>query len=115
MSEGGPLLAVGQRVEVTGRDMVGTVAFVGPTSFASGKWIGVVLDEGKGKNNGSVQGVGYFECPENHGVFVRQSQLALLAPDGTKVKPFHPTKYVRSRPFGWTVDLGAFENILSVL
>lgn len=40
-----------------------------------GKWVGVVLDEPKGKNNGTVQGKTYFACQENYGVFVRQSQV----------------------------------------
>lgn len=40
-----------------------------------GKWIGVVLDEAKGKNNGTVQGKTYFQSPEGHGIFVRQSQV----------------------------------------
>ena len=40
-----------------------------------GKWIGVALNEAKGKNNGSVQGKKYFTCEENHGIFVRQSQV----------------------------------------
>ncbi len=43
-------------------------------SFA-GKWIGVTLDEAKGKNNGTVQGKKYFSCEDNHGIFVRQSQV----------------------------------------
>jgi CAP-Gly domain len=51
---------VGQRVEVTGKDVRGVVAFVGGTLFAPGKWVGVVLDDAKGKNNGSVQGKQYF-------------------------------------------------------
>ena len=42
----------------------------------SGKWIGVVLDSAKGKNNGTVQGKKYFSAPENHGIFVRQSQVS---------------------------------------
>jgi len=34
-----------------------------------------VLDDAKGKNNGSVQGKKYFTCEDNHGIFVRQSQV----------------------------------------
>ena len=41
----------------------------------TGKWIGVILDEPKGKNNGTVQGKRYFSCPDNCGIFVRQSQV----------------------------------------
>jgi len=54
-------LKVGQRVEVTGKDVRGVVAFYGGTQFAPGKWVGVVLDTPKGKNNGSVQGKSYFQ------------------------------------------------------
>lgn len=54
-------LQVGSKVELTGKNIQGTVAFIGMTSFASGKWIGVVLDEPKGKNNGTVQGKAYFD------------------------------------------------------
>ena len=54
-------LRLNQRVEVTGKDVRGIVAYVGSTMFASGKWIGVILDEPKGKNNGSVQGKSYFQ------------------------------------------------------
>lgn len=52
---------IGQRVEVIGKDVQGVIAFHGPTNFASGKWIGLKLDEPKGKNNGSVQGHVYFQ------------------------------------------------------
>lgn len=52
---------VGQRVEVTGKDVRGVVAFVGGALFAPGKWVGVVLDEAKGKNNGTVKGKSYFQ------------------------------------------------------
>ncbi|CAG2065232.1 unnamed protein product, partial [Timema podura] len=76
---------VNQRVEVTGKDVRGVVAYVGSTMFASGKWIGVVLDEPRGKNNGSIQGKTYFQCKENHGMFVRQSQLTLLDESGAPI------------------------------
>ena len=35
----------------------------------------MILDEAKGKNNGTVQGKTYFTCTDNHGIFVRQSQV----------------------------------------
>lgn len=56
---------VGRRVEIAGKDVQGVIAFYGPTSFASGKWIGVKLDEPKGKNNGSVKGQVYFQVRSN--------------------------------------------------
>lgn len=52
---------VGSRVEVTGKDVQGTVAFIGPTSFSQGKWVGIILDEPKGKNNGTIKGKQYFQ------------------------------------------------------
>ena len=57
---------VGQRV-ATNDDKPGTVAYVGVTEFAPGKWVGVILDQPSGKNNGTVQGKSYFECADKHG------------------------------------------------
>ena len=65
-------MKVGHRVQITGKDSIGTVAFIGTTQFSTGKWIGVVLDDPVGKNNGVVQGKKYFTCADNHGIFVRQ-------------------------------------------
>ncbi|XP_041908786.1 tubulin-folding cofactor B [Corvus kubaryi] len=73
-------LKVGSRVEVIGKGHRGTVAYVGATLFATGKWVGVILDEAKGKNDGTVQGRKYFTCEENHGIFVRQSQVGGIDP-----------------------------------
>ncbi|VDN51510.1 unnamed protein product, partial [Dracunculus medinensis] len=49
----------------------GKVAYYGTTEFAEGIWVGVILDEPNGKNNGTVKGVKYFECTNNYGVFVK--------------------------------------------
>lgn len=54
-------LKVGMKVEQTGKGVQGVVAFIGKTQFAAGEWIGVILDEPKGKNNGSLRGVEYFK------------------------------------------------------
>lgn len=69
---------VGDRVELLGKDVLGKVAYVGMTEFSTGLWIGVILDEPKGKNNGTVQGKAYFSCPDNFGIFLRQSQVKSL-------------------------------------
>ncbi|XP_022231373.2 LOW QUALITY PROTEIN: dynactin subunit 1 [Drosophila obscura] len=66
---------LGQRVEVTGKNLQGRVAYVGRTNFAAGLWFGVILDEPLGKNNGTLQGSTYFKCSRNCGLFVRGQQL----------------------------------------
>ncbi|KAL6307818.1 dynein associated protein-domain-containing protein [Sparassis latifolia] len=68
---------VGALVEVpAGR---GYVKFSGTTSFSPGKWVGIELAEPNGKNDGTVQGIRYFACKPNYGVFVRPSQVKTLA------------------------------------
>ena len=57
----------------------GVVRFSGSTDFAPGKWVGIELDEPSGKNDGTVQGVRYFTCKLPHGVFIRPSQVKVIA------------------------------------
>ncbi|XP_058824295.1 dynactin subunit 1 isoform X3 [Topomyia yanbarensis] len=80
------LLKVGQRIEVAGKDVRGSIAYVGMTSFANGKWVGVILDEPKGKNNGSIRNMTYFTCEENYGMFVRPTQLVFLDDAGNPIE-----------------------------
>ncbi|XP_048702447.2 dynactin subunit 1 isoform X7 [Caretta caretta] len=86
----GKPLKVGSRVEVIGKGHRGTVAYVGATLFATGKWVGVILDEAKGKNDGTVQGRKYFTCEENHGIFVRQSQIQVFEDGADTTSPETP-------------------------
>ncbi|XP_053560342.1 dynactin subunit 1 isoform X2 [Bombina bombina] len=86
----GKPLKVGSRVEVIGKGHRGTVAYVGATLFASGKWVGVILDDPKGKNDGTVQGRKYFTCEENHGIFVRQSQIQVVDDGADTTSPETP-------------------------
>ncbi|XP_023420541.1 dynactin subunit 1 isoform X12 [Cavia porcellus] len=83
-------LRVGSRVEVIGKGHRGTVAYVGATLFATGKWVGVILDEAKGKNDGTVQGRKYFTCDEGHGIFVRQSQIQVFEDGADTTSPETP-------------------------
>lgn len=54
---------------------------MGQTSFAPGTWVGIHLDEPRGKNDGSVHGKRYFACEPQYGVFVRPTQVH---PEDTK-------------------------------
>lgn len=69
--------SIGALVEISNGK--GIVRFCGATSFASGKWVGIELFEPKGKNDGSIQGVVYFSCKPLYGVFIRPSQVKILA------------------------------------
>ena len=77
-----PALKVGVQVEVTRKEgsVEGQVHFFGETHFHPGKWIGVVLPTRSGKNNGSVGGKSYFQCPDKHGLFVTEAQVKTLPP-----------------------------------
>ena len=75
-------MAVGARVRTEFGDE-GVVRFVGQTSFREGEWIGVELLRPKGKNDGTVQGVRYFESKPDHGLFARAHKLELLPADGS--------------------------------
>ncbi len=68
------LIEIGRRCEVSVPNQVakrGVVKFKGNVKFADGLWVGVKYDEPFGKNDGSVNGVRYFEAPNNYGAFVR--------------------------------------------
>ena len=79
-------LAAGQVIRLAdGRTAV--VRFVGETAFAPGVWVGVELDDGTGKNDGSVQGERYFDCDMGNGMFVRPTAVAVIAQPPPKPKP----------------------------
>ncbi|XP_078346704.1 CAP-Gly domain-containing linker protein 3-like isoform X2 [Oculina patagonica] len=67
-------LKIGDQVCVGGNKF-GILRFCGPTDFASGEWAGVELDTPIGKNDGSVGGVLYFQCPPKHGIFAPLSKI----------------------------------------
>ncbi|XP_040260715.1 coiled-coil domain-containing protein 187 [Bufo bufo] len=56
----------------------GTLMFKGLMSFKVGYWAGVALDKPEGDNDGTYEGIRYFECPTNCGVFVRPRQISLM-------------------------------------
>ncbi|KAF9180030.1 hypothetical protein BGZ51_006508 [Haplosporangium sp. Z 767] len=75
-------ISLGTRVEVSGN--LGYVRYAGQTSFAPGRWVGVELDQPRGKNGGVVEGKRYFDCKAQHGVFVRPSQARIVVEGGNQ-------------------------------
>ncbi|KAF6772253.1 hypothetical protein AHF37_09001 [Paragonimus kellicotti] len=69
---------IGDRVIVGSNNLVGTVAYIGPTHFSTESLAGVVLDEAKGKHDGTSHGIRYFQCPPNRGMLCRLTQLKKL-------------------------------------
>jgi len=58
----------------------GTVRFVGKTEFAPEEWLGVVLEEKVGKNDGSVKGKSYFQCEPGYGIFIKPHTAQKVSP-----------------------------------
>ncbi|GMH88376.1 hypothetical protein TrST_g13973 [Triparma strigata] len=82
-AKGGEVLSLseitdGMEVVVRG-NLRGKVKFSGSVHYAKGDWVGVVLEEPAGKNNGTVKGVEYFSCEPQHGMFVRPGECARVA------------------------------------
>lgn len=72
-----PSFCIGDRVLVS-NIQPGTLRFKGQTNFANGFWAGVELDNPEGSNNGTYDGVVYFECREQHGIFAPPDKISHL-------------------------------------
>lgn len=112
-----PKIEVGDRcVLIDGR--VGTVRYAGQTQFAKGNWFGVALDKPEGKHNGMVKGKRYFDCPPQHGVFVRMNKIAKVksakkgARTETGVYVMTPDKNRIKVPCGPSDDIGELKQKL---
>ncbi|KAI7852775.1 hypothetical protein BDC45DRAFT_536988 [Circinella umbellata] len=73
------LMVIGSKVSVPSMGVSGTLRFLGPTDFKPGIWGGIELgDSGIGKNDGCVQGIRYFTCPPQKGLFINESKIVVL-------------------------------------
>ncbi|KAH9277604.1 CAP-Gly domain-containing linker protein 4 [Echinococcus granulosus] len=66
---------------------MGRLRYCGPVEFASGVWVGIELDEAYGKDNGSVNGVSYFECAPNHGIFAPIGRVYKVSRTNGQIRP----------------------------
>lgn len=85
--------SIGQVVQLNdGR--FATVRYTEEVEFAEGQWIGVEMEDGDGKNDGSVKGVRYFDCEPGWGMFCRPAALTIIE----KPPPPQPPKAVTAPP-----------------
>ncbi|XP_060088593.1 centrosome-associated protein 350 [Heteronotia binoei] len=69
---------IGDRVLVS-NVQPGTLRFKGLASFAKGFWAGVELDKPEGRNNGTYDGIKYFDCEERHGIFAPPQKISRIS------------------------------------
>lgn len=68
-------LEIGDKVEISGH-REGVLKFIGETAFSKGNVFGIELQNGSlGDNSGMIDGVSYFSCRENRGVFIASTNL----------------------------------------
>lgn len=68
---------IGDRVCINGTKE-GVIAYIGSAKFKEGEWAGCILDTPEGKNNGTVDGITYFNTDENRGIFCRLNKLTKI-------------------------------------
>ena len=82
-----PKLAVNDRVQLIPfkhKGKLGYVRFIGNIAGKPvGNWIGIELDDAVGENSGEYLNSKLFDCKENHGIFLRPSQVKSLEPGAT--------------------------------
>ena len=73
------MIQEGDKVIVIKSGLRGVVRYVGETEFKSGLWIGLELELRRGKNDGSVRDVRYFECRPDYGLFLREQSVRIVS------------------------------------
>eukprot|EP01084_Bolivina_argentea_P166325 288779_1 len=73
-------ITVGNIVTITKIKCKGIIRFIGNTLFKPDIiWYGIQLEDPKGKNNGCIDGVQYFQCQNNYGLFVQSNRIETTA------------------------------------
>lgn len=68
-------LEIGDKLEISAH-REGILKFIGQTDFSKGTIFGIELQNGSlGDNSGKIDGVRYFSCRENRGVFIDSKNL----------------------------------------
>ncbi|CAO2650973.1 Nn.00g092700.m01.CDS01 [Neocucurbitaria sp. VM-36] len=93
-----PEYKVGQTVE-TSKQVQGLVKYVGLLpGVSTGTFLGIELSTPTGKNDGSVRGERYFECPPEHGLFIRPANVARIVSQPAPRTPAPSTPTPAAQP-----------------
>ncbi|XP_017472361.1 PREDICTED: kinesin-like protein KIF13B [Rhagoletis zephyria] len=103
---------VGESVLIRPYNTSGVISYIGTTHFQAGTWIGVELDTPTGKNDGTVQGIQYFQCKPKHGIFVRYDKL-ILDKRGKAMRAYKAEK-INSKESSMTRSKSRGESLSSV-
>ncbi|XP_053965381.1 kinesin-like protein KIF13A isoform X1 [Anastrepha ludens] len=103
---------VGESVLIRPYNTSGVISYIGTTHFQAGTWIGVELDTPTGKNDGTVQGIQYFQCKSKHGIFVRYDKL-ILDKRGKAMRAYKAEK-ISSKESAMTRSKSRGESLASV-
>lgn len=95
-------LEIGDEViaEVNGMRYFGVLRHLGPVSFRAGEFAGLELiggSEGKGKNDGSVDGRQYFACEPGNGMFCPAAKVKALSSTPATEATARPQSALSSR------------------
>ncbi|KAF9928403.1 Kinesin protein 1B [Linnemannia zychae] len=108
---------IGDRVIVESMGLSGYLRFVGPTEFKTGTWAGIELDTPTGKNDGSVNGVTYFQCRPKCGIFVLAAKIVkseLLFPSNSELTAVLPQSVQDISPSTQPVQQAPLQPVQSV-
>lgn len=70
----GDKVCIGDKVMLE-NNLKGEVRFMGNVSGKNGVYYGIKLTEPKGKNNGCISNVRYFDCEQDYGLFVVRAKI----------------------------------------
>lgn len=87
-----PFVCIGDRVYLKNRQQHGILQFVGEVHRGEGCRYGVALEEPLGDHDGSVNGVRFFMCGDNYGVFCESKDLL------PEQQPLPPTRALPAVP-----------------
>jgi dynactin 1 len=127
---------LGQTVE-TNDGRTGLIRYIGEIHVSPGQFLGIELPTAAGKNDGSVKGERYFQCPAMHGLFVKTTGISkiiaqpqpkpigkaprqslrptsLVRPGNAPPNPSQPTKRTSIVPLGQQASSRPVSKRLSV-
>jgi len=96
--EEGPLLLEPGSVVYLTSGFIGVIRWIGQLPTSDTQYLGVKLSEGVGDSDGTFNGVRYFKCPPNKGLFVPKEEVKkLISPEDLLTRLVNSHKTVKQQ------------------